>query len=246
MTEWFANLSHHFYRNFIYDNRWEWLLDGLWVTVRVSIAGIILGIILGCIVAAMRLSKVNIFGKYFGLGGIDKVINKILRIISYLYLDIVRGTPSVTQIFIWYFVFFAPTNVPRIIVAIIAIGFNSGAYVAEIMRAGVLSIDKGQTEAGRSLGLTSFSTMGFIVMPQAVKNVLPALVNEFIVLIKETAIISFIAVQDLNRAAVVIRGRTFHAWMPIIAAAVIYYIIIKILTIFLRRLEKKIRQSDAR
>jgi len=221
-------------------------MDGLWVTLQISIFGILLGIALGAIISSMRMSKVNVFGKYLGLDFLDKIINGFNRGVSYLYLDIVRGTPAVTQLFIWHFVIFNTPAVSRMTVVVIAIGVNSGAYVAEIIRAGLMSIDKGQAEAGRSLGLTSFRTMVFIVTPQAIKNILPTLVNEFIVLIKETAIVSFAAVADLNREAIRIRGVTFHPWMPIIAAAIIYYIIIKILTIFLRRLEKKIRKSDAR
>jgi polar amino acid transport system permease protein/polar amino acid transport system substrate-binding protein len=244
---WYESFANHFHQNFIHQDRYMLLLNGLWLTIQVSFFGILLGIVLGTIITVMKMAKCSFFGKLFGLHFLDKIINGMLNGISYIYIDVIRGTPVVTQLFIFWFVIFAPhTNLPRIMVAIIAIGVNSGAYVAEIMRAGIMSIDKGQVEAGRTLGLSSFTTMRYIVMPQAIKNILPTLVNEFIVLIKETAIVGFIAVSDLTRAADLIRSRTFNAWMPLIAAAMMYYILIKILTIFLRRLEKRIRQSDVR
>jgi len=248
MMTWFQNFANEFYRNFIYDDRWVWMLEGFGITLQVSFFGILIGIILGVIVAAMRITQINFFYK-FGLGFLDKILNWTIRAVSYLYLDIIRGTPAVTQLFIWHFVIFTAStlgNIDRVWVATIAIGVNSGAYVAEIVRAGILSIDKGQTEAGRSLGLPAIKSMGFIVMPQAVKNILPTLVNEFIVLIKETAIISIAAVVDINRAAVQIRSLTFNAWMPLMTAAIMYYIVIKILTIFLRKLERRLRQADIR
>jgi len=242
---WWESFSNDFYQNFIYDDRWQWMLNGLWITLQVSVIGILLGIVLGIIIAVMRMTKVDFFHK-FGLGFLDKISNWLLFWISYVYLDIIRGTPAVTQLLIWHFAIRPILGVDPIVTAMIAIGINSSAYVAEIIRAGVLSIDKGQTEAGRTLGLSTFTTMATIVMPQAVKNILPTLVNEFIVLIKETAILGFAALDDLNRAARHITANTLDVWTPLVVAAIMYYIVIKILTIFLRMLERRLRKADVR
>ena len=217
------------YDNFIKQDRYMWMVEGLGVTLMVSICAILLGVIMGAITFFMRRSR-------FG----------ILRSIGYLYVDIVRGTPLVTQLFIIYFVVFASIHINPVLIGIFAFAFNSGAYVSEIIRAGVLSIDRGQTEAGRSLGLTSGQTMTYIVAPQAVKNILPALCNEFVVLIKETAVIGYLAVNDLTKASDAIRSRTFDAYVPLLTAALVYYIIIKSLTIVISRLERKLRASDIR
>lgn len=246
MAEWFSSFQNDIYRNFIVEDRWQLLVDGWVVSLQVSFMGLVLGVVLGIIIAAMRMTTVNFFGKYLGLKFIDTIINRLIRMVSYIYLDVVRGTPAVTQILIWHFVVFAGTNVPVIIGASIAIGVNSGAYVAEIIRAGILSVEKGQAEAGRTLGLSSFTTMRTIVMPQAVKNILPTLCNEFIILIKETAIMGFVALTDLNRAARQIFSVTFDFWLPLFAAAIMYYLTIKTLTIFLRMLERRLRRADAR
>lgn len=171
---------------------------------------------------------------------------KFLRVVGGVYTDVIRGTPSVTQLMIIYFVIFAFVQLDKWIIAAIAFGINSGAYVSEIIRAGILSIDKGQTEAGRSLGLSAFQTMSRIVIPQAVKNIFPALCNEFIVLIKETAIVGYVGLMDIQKAGDFIKSATFIAFMPLIGTAVIYYILIKILTLLLGRIEARLRKSDAR
>ena len=245
MVAWLESNFPAIYQNFIYDDRWQFMVSGLLITLRVSAIGIILGIILGMIIALMRMAKVRFFYK-FGLGFLDKIINWFLFWISYIYLDIIRGTPAVTQLLIWHFAIRPILGVEPIVTATIAIGVNSSAYVAEIVRAGFLSVDKGQTEAGRTLGLSTFTTMRTIIMPQAVKNILPTLVNEFIVLIKETAILGFAALDDLNRAARQITSLTFDVWTPLFAAAIMYYLVIKILTIFLRMLERRLRKADVR
>lgn len=157
----------------------------------------------------------------------------------------IRGTPSVTQLMIIYFVIFASVQLDKWIIAAIAFGVNSGAYVSEIIRAGILSIDKGQTEAGRSLGLNAFQTMSRIVIPQAVKNIFPALCNEFIVLIKETAIVGYVGLMDIQKAGDFIKSATFIAFMPLIGTAVIYYVLIKILTLVLKQIENRLRRADA-
>lgn len=170
---------------------------------------------------------------------------KLLRLIGGIYTDVIRGTPSVTQLMIIYFVIFASVQLDKWIIAAIAFGVNSGAYVSEIIRAGILSIDKGQTEAGRSLGLNAFQTMSRIVIPQAVKNIFPALCNEFIVLIKETAIVGYVGLMDIQKAGDFIKSATFIAFMPLIGTAVIYYVLIKILTLVLKQIENRLRRADA-
>ena len=169
-----------------------------------------------------------------------------MRAIAKIYTDIIRGTPSVTQLMIIYFVIFASVGLPKWIIASIAFGINSGAYVSEIIRGGILSIEKGQTEAGRSLGLNGTQTMLHIIIPQAVKNIFPALCNEFIVLIKETAIVGYVGLVDIQKAADFIKSATFKPVLPLIGAAVIYFVIVKILTLLLGLIEKRLRKSDKR
>lgn len=229
MNEWFAGLTDTFTRCFINENRYELLISGVGVTIKVSLLAVILGILIGFLIALCNLSK-----------------KKALNFIGTIYTDIIRGTPSVTQLMIIYFVIFASINLDKWIIAAIAFGINSGAYVSEIIRAGILSIDKGQTEAGRSLGLNAFQTMTRIVMPQALKNIFPALCNEFIVLIKETAIVGYVGLMDIQKAGDFIKSATFEAFMPLIGTAIIYYVLIKILTILLKKVEIFLRKSDAR
>lgn len=218
-----------FTRCFIREDRYKLILSGVGVTIKVSILALILGLIIGFIIAFCNLSK-----------------KKLPRIIGGIYTDIIRGTPSVTQLMIIYFVIFASVNIEKWIIAAIAFGINSGAYVSEIVRAGILSIDKGQTEAGRSLGLNQFQTMTNIVLPQALKNVFPALCNEFIVLIKETAIVGYVGLMDIQKAGDFIKSATFLAFMPLIGTAIIYYVLIKILNLALKAIENKMRASDVR
>ena len=205
------------------------LLDGIGVTIKVTILALIIGLILGFLIALCNLSK-----------------NKLLKSIGGIYTDVIRGTPSVTQLMIIYFVVFASIHWAKWVIAAIAFGINSGAYVSEIIRAGILSIDAGQMEAGRALGLTKGMTMRHIIIPQALKNVFPALCNEFIVLIKETAIVGYVGLMDIQKAGDFIKSATFLAFMPLVGTAIIYYVLIKILNIFLKRIELKLRQSDIR
>lgn len=226
---WFANFAKEFNQSFIREDRYKLLLSGIGVTVKVSLLAVIIGIFIGMLIALCNLSK-----------------RKPLRAIGGIYTDIIRGTPSVTQLMIIYFVFFASVNLNKWIIAAIAFGVNSGAYVSEIIRGGILSVDHGQTEAGRSLGLNAFQTMTRIVIPQAVKNIFPALCNEFIVLIKETAIVGYVGLMDIQKAGDFIKSATFKAPMPLFGTAVIYYVLIKILTLLLRQVEKHLRKSDVR
>lgn len=227
--DFFNTLIMEFERTFITANRWKMFLDGIEVTLVLSLFSVIFGLVLGVILAFGKLSK-----------------SKIIRGLCNAWVDVIRGTPTMVQILIIYFVIFASINIDRKIVAVIAFGINSSAYVAEIIRGGILSVNKGQTEAGRSLGLSSAQTMMYIVLPQAVKNILPALGNEFIVLVKETAVIGYVAKIDLTAAALSVQAQTYDFVMPLISVAVIYYVIIKILTILLNKLEKKLRVSDGR
>ena len=231
--EWYSEFVRKFTAAFITGDRWKLYFEGLGVTLEVSVAAALIGIVIGTVVALMKLStKKN--GK-----------PTILSHIATIYIDIIRGTPSVLQVMIMYFAVMASCS-SGILVASITFGINSGAYVAEIIRAGILAVDKGQTEAGRSLGLNSFQTMRYIVLPQAFKNVLPPLCNEFIVLIKETAIVGYVGLSDLTRVAHQITTKTYDAFTPLIGAAVIYFVLIKILTKLLEMLERRLRKSDNR
>ncbi len=218
---------------FVTGDRWKLYLNGLGVTLEIAFFAAILGMIIGTLLAFMKLS-VRRNGK-----------KSILAVIANVYIDIIRGTPSVLQLMIMWFIIMANSK-NGVIVAILSFGINSGAYVAEIVRAGILAVDNGQMEAGRSLGLSKAKTMIYIIIPQAVKNVLPPIGNEFIVLLKETAIVGYVSLTDLTRAANQIASRTYEAFMPLIGAAVIYFIVIKILTILLAKFERRLRKSDNR
>ena len=223
MKEWFAKLAEDFSRCFIEENRYMMLIDGIGVTVKVSLVAVVIGILIGFLIAMCNMSS-----------------NKILKTIGTIYTDVIRGTPSVTQLV------FATIKWSKWIICAIAFGINSGAYVSEIVRAGIQSIDKGQTEAGRSLGLNARQTLMGIVVPQAIKNIFPALCNEFIVLIKETAIVGYVGLMDIQKAGDFIKSSTFLAFMPLIGTAVIYYVLIKLLTLALKRVENTLRKSDVR
>ena len=192
------SLQDRFVLNFIKDDRWMYIADGLKVTLLVTFFAVIVGIILGFLVAVVR-STYDKTGKL-----------ELLNILCQVYLTVIRGTPVVVQLLIIYFVIFGSVNIDKIFVAVMAFGLNSGAYVAEIFRSGIMSIDGGQFEAGRSLGFNYVQTMRYIVMPQAFKNVLPALGNEFIVLLKETSVAGYIALQDLTKGGDIIRSRTYE------------------------------------
>ncbi|MCQ2485845.1 MAG: amino acid ABC transporter permease [Clostridia bacterium] len=226
---WLDTAKFDIERCFIRENRYQLLLDGIGITIKVSIVAALLGLVIGFIIALCNLSK-----------------NKVLNGIGKVYTDVIRGTPSVTQLMIIYFVIFATVDIDKWLIASFAFAINSGAYVSEIIRAGILSIDKGQTEAGRSLGLKGWQTMFYIVVPQAVKNIFPALCNEFITLIKETAIVGYVGLMDIQKAGDFIKSATYEAFVPLIATAIIYFVIIKILTLSLGAIEKKLRKADNR
>ncbi len=221
-----------FYQNFIEDDRWKYIVNGLGNTIKITLFAVLLGIALGFLVAIIRST--------FEKTGKLKLLNLLCRV----YLTVIRGTPVLIQLLLIYFVVFGSVRIDKSLVAILAFGINSGAYVAEIFRSGIMSIDNGQSEAGRSLGFNYTQTMIYIIMPQAFKNVLPALGNEFIVLLKETSVAGYIAIQDLTKGADIIRSRTYSAFMPLMAAAVIYLVMVMIFTYFVQRLERRLRSSD--
>ena len=230
---WWERVSSMFEAAFITGDRWKLYIGGLGVTIEIAFFAALLGLVIGTVAALMKLS-VRKNGK-----------KTIWAIIANVYIDIIRGTPSVLQLMIMWFIIMKSSK-QEILVAVLSFGINSGAYVAEIVRAGILAVDKGQSEAGRSLGLSGAQTMIYIVIPQAVKNVLPPIGNEFIVLLKETAIVGYVGLTDLTRVANQVSSRTYEAFMPLIGAAVIYFVIIKILTILLDKLERRLRKSDNR
>lgn len=221
-------------QNFIEQKRWTYLVDGLGTTLLITLLAVLLGMILGFLIAIVR-STYDKTGKM-----------KILNVICRIYLTVIRGTPVVVQLLIIYFVIFASVPISKTFVAVIAFGINSGAYVAEIVRSGIMSLDNGQLEAGRSLGLNYRQTMTSVILPQAFKNVLPALANECIVLLKETSVAGYIAIQDLTKGGDIIRSQTFSAFMPLISVAVIYLVMVMILTHLVSKLERRLAQSDRR
>lgn len=229
ISVWGTGLMRSLNSTFIVGDRWRMFLSGLGYTLLISLFSVILGLIIGTIMALMRLSK-----------------NKLLKGIAGVYIDVIRGTPTMVQLLIIYFIIFAKVPIAQWIVGCIAFGINSGAYIAEIVRGGILSVDRGQTEAGRSLGMTSKQTMASIIMPQAMKNILPALGNEFVVLIKETAVIGMIASIDLVGAALQVQSRTYDYIVPLMAIAVIYYVVIKIISVVLSKIENAMRKADKR
>ena len=226
------NIKHGFYLNFIKENRYQWLLDGLKTTLEITVFAVIIGVIIGFIVAIIR-SAHDKNGKFRFLNGICRV-----------YLTVIRGTPTMIQLLIMNFVIFGSVTVNKIIVGGLAFGINSGAYVAEIVRSGIMSIDQGQFEAGRSLGLNYTQTMTKIILPQAVKNILPALGNEMIVLLKETSISGYIGLTDLTRGGDIIRSQTYSALFPLLAVAAIYLVIVCFLTYLVGRLERRLRTNE--
>ncbi len=232
MPEFISNFAERFYDNFISEDLWLYIVKGLGVTLEITFFALIIGIALGFLIAIIR-STHDKTGKM-----------RFLNAICKLYLTVVRGTPVVVQLLIIYFVIFGSVDISKILVAVLAFGMNSAAYVAEIFRSGIMSIDNGQFEAGRSLGFNYAQTMIHIIVPQAFKNVLPALGNEFIVLLKETSVSGYIALQDLTKGGDIIRSRTYDAFMPLIAVALIYLVLVIIFTKLVNMLERRLRNSD--
>lgn len=225
---WFVEFGDKFYNTFIVENRWMYLVNGLGTTLLITAFALVIGIVLGFIVAIIRSTNQRT-GKL-------KVPNFICRI----YLTVFRGTPMVVQLLIIYFVVFSSVNINKVLVAVIAFGLNSAAYVAEIVRSGIMSVDDGQFEAGASLGFGYTKTMISIILPQALRNILPALGNEAIVLLKETSVSGYIALDDLTKGGDTIRSKTYEAFLPLIAVAAIYLIMVIIMSSLVSRLERKL------
>ena len=241
MLAWFEELKADFVLNFVKANRWKFLLEGLGNTLLITVIALLIGVVLGVIIAAVRstydktkeAARPTFGRRIFGFfNGFCKV-----------YLTVLRGTPVVVQLMIIYFVIFVKSN-NGVMVAALAFGLNSAAYVAEIFRGGIMSIDNGQFEAGRSLGFNYFQTMRFVVIPQVIKNVLPSLANEFIVLLKETSVAGYVGVQDLTYGGNIIRSRTYSALMPLIAVALIYLVLVIFFTKLVSILERRLRESE--
>ncbi|MBE5926263.1 MAG: amino acid ABC transporter permease [Lachnospiraceae bacterium] len=226
------SFKEKFIQNFIEEDRWMYLVNGLKTTLIITVLAVLIGIALGFVIAVIRTTH-DKTGKL-----------KFLNLIAKVYLAVVRGTPVVVQLLIIWFVVFAYPTASLLVAAVITFGLNSAAYVAEIFRSGIMSIDNGQFEAGRSLGFNYIQTMIYIVFPQAFKNVLPALSNEVVVLLKETSVAGYIGVQDLTRGGDIIRSRTYEAFLPLLAVAIIYFTIVTVLTWLISKLERRLRNSD--
>ncbi len=228
---------------FLESDRWKWLVDGLVATLEITAVSLIIGIVIGIVVAAVRSSYEKNKEAMELRNPVGYIVLLICNAICKVYLTIIRGTPVVVQLLIFYFIIFEnmSNGVP---VAMICFGINSGAYVAEIFRSGIMSVDEGQLEASRSLGFNYIQTMRYIIIPQAFKTVLPTLCNEFIVLIKETSIAGYVGIMDLTKAGDLIRGRTFEAFMPLIAVAIVYLALVMVLTWAIGKLERRLRRNE--
>lgn len=240
LTKWFEDIKAQFELNFIKGNRWQMLLNGLGNTIVIAICACMIGILIGIIIALVRTTH---DAQNTKKSGISWFFLCIANRICVIYTTIIRGTPIVIQLMILYYIIFA-TSSNGMLIAIISFGINSGAYVSEIFRAGILSVEKGQMEAGRSLGLNYTQTMLLIVTPQMLRNTLPTLANEFIALLKETSIAGYVGIADLTYAGDRIRGRTYSAFMPLIAVAIIYLLLVMGLTKLVSMLERRLRRGD--
>lgn len=233
----FETLEKNFYNTFIREERWKLFLEGFGNTVLIALCSTILGVIIGMAVAIVKVFKAQI----------DKpnILISVFNFICNIYTSVIRGTPAVVQLFIAYYIIFKNTD-NYILVSIFAFGINSGAYVSEIIRAGILSIDKGQLEAGRSLGLSHFSTMFHIILPQAIKNILPSLGNEFILLLKDTSIAGYIGTLELMKAGNIVRSRTFEPYFSLLSVAAVYLVCVIGMEQILKYFERRMAKSDRR
>ena len=241
--EWLQKFIDKLIFVFVEKQRYLYIVKGLQTTIIVTLFALLLGLLIGIIVAVIRTAHDQMAESR--RDGITGALLNVLNAVCRLYLTVIRGTPTMVQLLLMFFVFLASSN-NKVMVAILTFGINSGAYVAEIFRSGIMSIDKGQMEAGRSLGLSYPVTMQKIILPQAIKNVLPALVNEMITLLKETSICGYIGLNELTRGGDIIRGNTFEALLPLLAVAAIYLIIVMFFTWVMSKLERRLRESDNR
>ena len=242
MQDFFDSIANSFTKTFITDDRWLQLLSGLGVTIQITIFAAIIGVVIGFLIAIVRSTHdLQLSGKK--CRKFSDYALKVANFFCNIYITVIRGTPVVIQLMIMYFIVFASSR-EGIVAAILSFGLNSGAYVAEIVRSGIMSVDKGQFEASRSIGFNYKSTMLYVIIPQAFKNILPALGNEFIVLVKETSVAGYVALHDLTYIGNLIRSRTYEAFFPLITVALIYLIIVLLLSFLLKKLERRLRSSD--
>lgn len=241
MQAWFEKLKADFILNFVQANRWKYLWDGLGRTLLITLLAGLLGVAIGVIIAMIRSTYDKT--REGARKTIGRKIFAVMDWICRVYLTVLRGTPVVVQLMIIYFVIFASSD-NGTLVAALAFGLNSGAYVAEIVRGGIMSIDQGQFEAGRSLGFNYIQTMRFVIIPQTIKNVLPSLANEFIALLKETSVAGYVAVADLTKGGDIIRSRTYSPFLPLIAVALIYLVLVMFFSHLVGILERRLRNSD--
>lgn len=241
MADFLADFKADFILNFVEENRWKFIFTGLKNTLFITFFSLIIGVVLGVLVAIVRSSYDKTAGEM--RSGFKKFFMWLLNAFCKLYLTVIRGTPIVVQLMIMYYIIFASSR-NSIMVAIIAFGINSGAYVAEIVRSGIMSVDAGQFEAGRSLGFDYKWTMWYVIIPQAFKNVLPALANEFIVLLKETSVAGYVTIRDLTMGGNIIRAATYSPFMPLIAVALIYLVMVIFFSKLVNILERRLRKSE--
>lgn len=243
ISTWFEEVKSDFVLNFITDNRWRKIVKGLAETLDITAIALLIGIVIGICVAAVRTSYDKNFESLKGRGGIGYYLLKFANAVCKVYLAVIRGTPVVVQLLIFYFIILASVKEGKP-VAMLTFGINSGAYVAEIFRGGIMSIDNGQFEAGRSLGFNYVQTMRHIIIPQVFKATLPTLCNEFIVLLKETSVAGYVGIIELTKAGDIIRGATFTPLMPLLAVALIYLTVVLVLTWLVGKLERRLRRSE--
>lgn len=240
LPEWLENVFYKFYKCIIYDDRYMMYVSGLGNTLKLTFFALILGIVLGVVVALIRVTWDKNGAE---MRGLPKIVLWFFNLISKVYLTVIRGTPVVVQLMIMYFVIFASSR-NKILVGALSFGINSGAYVAEIIRSGIMSVDQGQMEAGRSLGFGYVATMQHIILPQAFKTVLPTLANEFIVLLKETSVAGYVGLADLTYAGNIVGGSSYDYLFPLLVTAIIYLILVMFFTFLVGKLERRLRSSE--
>ena len=245
--QWILNLPegieefcYDIYKSFIYDDRYEMYVRGLGNTLLLTALATLMGIVLGVVIALLRSTWDK---NGHAMHSLPKAALRIVNAFCNIYLTVIRGTPVLVQLMIWYFVVFASSR-NGLAIAAFAFGINSGAYVAEIIRSGIMAVDAGQMEAGRSLGFGYVATMRHIILPQAFKAVLPALANEFIVLLKETSVASFVSVADLTYAGNIIGGNSYDYLFPLLMTALIYLAMVMFFSYLVSKLERRLRNSE--
>ena len=243
MKVWFSQLADTFVRCFIENEYWKWLVKGFRYSLVITFFAVLGGFVFGVVLATIRSSFDKNEESLKLRGSLSYYVLKFFNRLAKIYITVIRGVPVVVQLMIWYFVILVSSKNP-IIVASVAFGCNSAAYIAEIFRGGIMSVDNGQFEAGRSTGFSYIQTMIYIVIPQVIKSVLPALLNEFIALLKETSVAGYVGIMDLTKAGDLIRGRTFESFMPLIAVALVYLATVIILSNIFGSIERRLRKNE--